>query len=317
MWAVLSFEISFGKIFANDAEEKELDAAKEHDNTDKARPAGGRIAKSESFDNYDDNDDESNKTKDDAEKGGNGKRNSREGNDALDGVFEKLPKGPGGLAGDALDVFVFDPFGFEANKTPKAFGIAVVFLTGNDGVNHLAGHQAIIAGAVDHFDIAHAVDELVENAGKKAADGRFAFAGDTAGGGTIYRFWCGVLVGWVDVFEEFGEEAGRILAIGVHGGNEIAASVFEASEESGFFTEIARERDVEDARVVTSERFNDFERVVAATIVDKNKFKIVVRQGVDNVESFLIKEGKCFGFVVTGNYNTNLFLHCDYYSMNL
>ena len=92
MWAMFGFKIGFGKVFANDTEEKELNAAEEHDNTDEARPAGGGVTKDESFNDDDNNDDESDETEDNAKESGKGERNGREGDDALDGIFEEFPE---------------------------------------------------------------------------------------------------------------------------------------------------------------------------------------------------------------------------------
>ena len=85
---MFGFEIGFGKIFANDAQEEKLDAADEHDDTDEAGPAGDWVAESEGFDDDDEDDDEGNKTEKDAKKGGEGEGDGREGDDTLDGVFE-------------------------------------------------------------------------------------------------------------------------------------------------------------------------------------------------------------------------------------
>lgn len=71
------------------------------------------------------------------------------------------------------------------------------------------------------------------------------------------------------------------MAVGIHGGDEIAGGSFEASEEGGFFAEVAGERDIEDARVMLGERFHDFESVVATTVVDEDEFEFVIRKSVD------------------------------------
>ena len=168
-----------------------------------------------------------------------------------------------------------------------------------DGIDDLAGHKTVVAGAVDHFDFAHAVKELIEDAGAKTADGRLAFAGNTAGSGAIPAFLRGA--SGVDILEEFREEAGRILTIGIHGGNKIARGVFEAGEESGFFAEVAGEGNVEDAGVMLGEGFHDFEGVVAAAVVNEDEFEIVVRESVDGFERFLIKERERSGLVITGD----------------
>ena len=254
---MFGFEIGFREVFADDAEEEELDAASEHNKADEAGPAGGRVAEGEGFDDDDNDHNEGDEAEENAEEGGEGEWHGREGDDAFDGVFEEFPEGPFRFAGDALDVFVFDPFCLEPDEGPETFRVAVVFLAGDDGVDDLAGHEAIVAGAVNHFDFAHAVDELIENAGAEAADGRFAFAGDAAGGGAIV-FFDGVLGRlWVDVFQKFGEKAGRVLAVGVHGGDKVARGMFEAGEEGGFFAKVTRERNIEDARVVFGEGFHD------------------------------------------------------------
>jgi hypothetical protein len=113
----------------------------------------------------------------------------------------------------------------------------------------------------------------------------------------------------VDVFQKFGEEARRVLAVGVHRGDEIAGGVFEASEESGFFAKVARERNVENARVVFGEGFHDAQGLVAAAVVDENEFEVIVWEGVDDFEGFLIEEGERSGFVITGDDNRDGFLH--------
>lgn len=305
MRAVFGLEVGLGEIFTDDAEEEKLDAAYEHDNTDEAGPTGGGIAEGKGFDDNDNDNNEGDEAEEDAKESGEGEGDGREGDDAFNSVFEKLPERPFGFAGDALDVFVFDPFGFEADKSPETFGITVILSAREDSTDDLAGHEAVVAGAVDHFDFAHAVDEFIENAGAEAADRRLALAGDAAGGGAIPAFCGGV--GWVNVAEEFGKEAGRVLAIGVHGGDEIASGGFKAGEQGGFFAKVAGERNVEDARIVFGERFHDFESIVAAAVVDKDKLEFVIRKSVDGFQGFLIKEGKRGGFVITWDDNTDSF----------
>ncbi len=190
---MFGFEVGFREVFADDAEEEELDAASEHNKADEAGPAGGGVAEGEGFDDDDNDHNEGDETEENAKEGGEGEWHGREGDDTLDGVFEEFPEGPFRFAGDALDVFVFDPFCLETDEGPETFRVAVVFLTGDDGVDDLAGHEAIVAGAVNHFDFAHAVDELIENAGAEAADGRFAFAGDAASGGAICHLRCQII----------------------------------------------------------------------------------------------------------------------------
>lgn len=305
MGAALSFEIGFSEIFADNTKEEKLDATDEHDDTDKARPAGSRVAEGNSFDDDDDDNYEGDEAKEDAKESGEGERDGRESDNTLDGIFEEFPEGPFCFAGDALDVFVFDPFGFEANKGPETFRVAAVFLAGEDGIDNLAGHEAVVAGAVDHFDFVHAVDKFVEDAGAEAANGRFTFAGNATGGGYIVFFFGGF--GGVDVLKKFGEETGWILTVGVHGGNKITGGVFEAGEESGFFAEVAGEGNVEDARVVFGEGFYNLEGVVAATVIDEDEFELIVMESVDGFEGFLIKEGERGGFVVTGDDNADSF----------
>ena len=127
----------------------------------------------------------------------------------------------------------------------------------------------------------------------------------------MFRFW----VCRVDVFEELGEEVRRILAVGVHSNDEVARSVFEACEEGGLFIEVARKGNIENTGVVVGKGFDDFESVISTAVINKDKFKIVVRQSVDRVDGFLIKERERFGLVVAGNYDTNLFLHYINYSI--
>lgn len=282
--AALGFEVGFSEIFADDAEEEELDAADEHDNTDKARPAGNGVAEDESFTDDDNDDDEGDQAEEDAEEGGEGERDSGEGDDAFDGVFEEFPEGPVGFAGGAFDVFEFEPFGLKADEAPEAFRVAVVFVAFEDGVDHLAGHEAVIAGAVDHFDFAHFVDEFVENAGAEAANRGFAFTADAASGR-------GVVVGvLLEKIEHFGEEGRRILKVGVHDGDVIAGGVFEAGEEGGFFTEIARERDVADAAIAFCEIFDDFKGVVFAAVVDEEEFELVRGEGGESAGNFAVEK---------------------------
>lgn len=334
MGAVFGFEVGFGEVFTDNTEEEELDAAHEHKETDETGPAGNWVAEGESFDDDDEDNDESDKAEEDAEEGGEGEGNGGEGDDAFDGVFEEFPEGPFSFAGDTFDVFEFDPLGLEADEGPETFGIAVVFLAGDDGVDDLAGHEAVVAGAVDHFDFAHAVDELVEDAGAEAADGRFALAGDATSSSAVVFFggvvgdrrvlvfltWLRVLVGgflaglrvlvWlrVDIFQEFREEAGWILAVGVHGGDEVAGSVFETGKEGGFFAEVAGEGNIENARVFSDEGFHDGESIVDTAVVDEDEFEFVIfSEGVDDFEGFFVEKGKRGGFVVAGNDNADSF----------
>lgn len=241
MWATFGLEVSFAKIFADDTKKEKLDAANEHDDAGEAGPAGDGVAKSESFDDDNDNHDEGNETEKNTEEGSKGEGKSRESDNAFDSVFEEFPERPFGLAGGTLDVFVFDPFSLEADEAPEALRVAIIFGAVKDGIDHLTGHEAVITGAVDHFDFAHAIDEFIENAGEKAANRWLALAGDATGSDTIVAF--------IKVGKHVGEELGWVLTVGVHGGDEIACGVFETGEKGGFFAKVAREGDVADARV--------------------------------------------------------------------
>ncbi len=298
--AAFGLEIGFSEVFADNAEEEELNTADEHNNTDEARPAGNGIAEDEGFADDDDDDDESDEAEEDAEEGGESERDSGKGDDAFDGVFEEFPEGPVGLAGGAFDVFEFEPFGLKADEAPEAFRVAVVFVAFEDGVDHLAGHEAVIAGAVDHFDFAHFVNEFIENTGAEAADRGFAFTADAASGR-------GVVVGVLfEKIEHFGEEGRWVLKVGVHDSDVIAGGVFEASEEGGFFTEIARERDVADAAIAFCEIFDDFEGVVFAAVVDEEKFELVRGEGGESSGNFAVEKWQNGGFVVTWDNNADL-----------
>lgn len=145
---------------------------------------------------------------------------------------------------------------------PEALGITVVFGAVDDGVDHLASHETVIASAVDHFDLADAIDELIKDAGAKTADGGFTFAGDAAGGDTVVAF--------VKEGEHLGEKAGRILAIGVHDCDVVTSGVLEAGEHGGFFAEIAREGEIFDTVVGVAKGFELGEGVIAAAVVNED-----------------------------------------------
>lgn len=97
----------------------------------------------------------------------------------------------------------------------------------------MAGHEAVIAGAVDHFDVAEVIDKFIKNAGEETADGRFAFAGDAASGDTI-------ILAVLEITEHFRKELGWILEISINYGNVIAIGVPESGEHGGFFAKITR-----------------------------------------------------------------------------
>lgn len=67
--AIFGFEVGFGEIFADDAEEEKLDATEKSNQADQAGPAGNWVAKNECADNNYDNKNEGSDTKEDAEKG--------------------------------------------------------------------------------------------------------------------------------------------------------------------------------------------------------------------------------------------------------
>lgn len=103
------------------------------------------------------------------------------------------------------------------------------------------------------------------------------------------------------------------MAIGVHGGDEIAVGVFESSEKRSLLAEIAREGNIEDAGVRCGERFDNFDGMVAAAVIDEDEFELIVREGLDDFESLLIEEGKGLSLIVTGDDDANSF-HWYYYS---
>lgn len=294
--AAFGFEVSFGEVFANDAEEKELDAADEDNDASEARPAGDGIAESEGLDDDDDDHDEGDETKEDAEESSESEGNGGESNDAFDGVFEEFPEGPFGLAGGTLDVFILEPFSLEADELPDAFRITVVLGASDNRVDDRTGHEAVVAGAVDHFDFADGIDEFVKDASAETADGRLAFAGDATGGDAVV------------IFEErkhVGEESRRVLAVGVHDGDVVASGVLKASEHGGLFAEIAREREVFDTRVGMAERFKLSKSVVATAVVDENELETVILESGHDRSDFAIKNREGFALVVARDDDTD------------
>ena len=67
------------------------------------------------------------------------------------------------------------------------------------------------------------VDEAVEAAGKKTADGRLAFAGDAAGADLV-------VIAGLDELIHLGEKGGRILEVGVHSNDDVAPSVVKTGQ---------------------------------------------------------------------------------------
>ena len=53
-------------------------------------------------------------------RGGEGERRRGKCDDAADGIEEQRPKAPFGLAGHAVDVYVGEPFGLEADPAVNA-----------------------------------------------------------------------------------------------------------------------------------------------------------------------------------------------------
>lgn len=154
------------------------------------------------------------------------------------------------FASGAFDVFVFEPFSLVANEAPEAFGIAIIFAAFDDGIDHLASHEAIIASAINHFGFTKAIDKFVKTTSEKAANRRLTFAGNATSSNTIVAIF--------DEVDHFWEEAGGILKVGVHHCDEVTLRVLETSEHGGLFAKIARKSNIFDAWVRICERFDDF-----------------------------------------------------------
>ena len=155
---------------AENSDTEKLNAGDKQDDADGRGPAVGRTAPY-GLPHDDDHDaDDGDEREQDAEKRADRQRHRRKGHNALQRVFEQLPERPFRFAGDALDVFIFDPARFVADPSEDPFCKTVVFADRQHAVDHLTCHQPEIPRAFDQLGFGDFVHQPV----KAYSSGMFA-----------------------------------------------------------------------------------------------------------------------------------------------
>ena len=110
----------------------------------------------------------------------------------------------------------------------------------------------------------------------------------------------------VEAFFDFLEEAGNffgiVLEIAVHRNDDVAAGEIEAGFERGGLAEIAAEADDVDAMIVLVNVGENFERVIAAAIVDENEL-VGLADGVHYLGDLHVERRDVFLLVEEGDHN--------------
>ncbi len=264
--AAFGFQICLGEILSQDAGAEELDAAEEEDDADEGGPALDGIAGEEvARDDESDGDEGKQAT----EKAANRREDERlggEGDDAFDSVGEKFPEAPLRFTGNTRYVFKFDPFGAEANPAEKTLGETVVFANGEESVHKFAIHQPVVARAVDEIGIGDTVHEAVELPRKKGANRWLAFSCDAAGR-------CRIIAFLGDGFVHLRQKGGRILQVGVHEADVIAAGFAEAGQNRRFFSEVSGKGNIAHAGIFGGEFFHKGKCRVFGAVIDEKDFE--------------------------------------------
>ena len=224
----------------------------------------------------------------------------REGDDAFDRVGEKAPEAPFRLAGDALHIFKFDPFRAEADPAEEAFGETVVFVHGEDGVGKFPIHEPVVARAVHEIGVGDAVHEAVELPREEGANRRLAFPGDAACRGRVVSFFGDGVV-------KRREKGGRVLEIGVHEAEVIAARFAEPGQDRRFFSKVSGKGNIAHAGIFRRRFFQNPKRRVFRSVVDEEDFKCFLFHILRQRKKRVVKKRQRRFFVVArddeGNQN--------------
>ena len=298
--AVLHFQVRLRQVLAQDADAQQLHAAQEQDDTDHGRPARYRVTEHERPDEHEQQRDKADSADRHAREAGDGQRGGRKGRDAVDGIQEQLAEAPLRLASDAFAVDVFQPPGLEPDPGKDALGEAVVFAQGQDGVDHAAGHQAVVAGAVHDLGLGDPVDEPVEAPREKAADGRFSLAVRAAGADAVDGV---VRRGLLEDAQHVGKHVGRVLQIRVHDRDVVAFGVLQPRVHGGFLAEIARKADVAAAPVLFVQVSQHAQRAVFGAVVDEHEIDVraLRAQRFQHGKHGFVIQGQRLFFVVAGH----------------
>lgn len=229
---LLGFQVGLCQVFTDDSKAQKLHAAKQRYEAGERRPSADGVTPNECFDQDDDESQNGDETEDDTREGGEGERRRGKSDDAVDGIEEQRPKAPLGLAGHAVDVYIGEPFGLEAHPAVNALGESVIFAHGDDSVDHGALHEPKVACTVDDVRVGNAVDDLVEHAGEERPDGRLAFAGGPARSDVVVVFGLQDLV-------HLRQQRGRVLHVGVHGGDIVTLCMLESGKQCRLLAKVA------------------------------------------------------------------------------
>ncbi|GAA3489071.1 hypothetical protein GCM10018987_31540 [Streptomyces cremeus] len=187
-----------------------------------------------------------------------------EGDDAVESVVEEFPEGPFGTPLFAHRVLVGEGLGRISDPGENAFGEAVVLGEAEHGVDRPPGEQPEVADAVDEFHVDKSIHEAVVGTGGQGAGDAVARPGAAGDDLVVSPYVQG---------DHAGDELGRVLEVGVHDDDRVAARVPQAGEHGRLLAEVAAEGDVPGAGVVTREGPEMAERFVTAAIVHVHEFK--------------------------------------------
>lgn len=104
----------------------------------------------------------------------------------------------------------------------------------------------------------------------------------------------------VEGVEEFGDVAGIVLEIGIHGHDELPAGGAKAGIAGGRFTAVGFESDSPHARIALDERGDLLPALIGAAIVDEDNLGGDIR-GIDDANDGIVEERDILRFVENGD----------------
>jgi len=292
--AVLGFLVDAEDVFADDAEEDELDGAEEIEAQQGGGPA--QEGKAEDFfyqdiDPGQHEDDGTDRAQPETEADGQ----PGEGEDGVGGQGEEFGEAHFGFAVGPVVADVVDVTLVEADEGAEPGHVPDLLVHGEEGLQCFAGHHGEVAGIFHVFESGDVFEEEVEEEG---VEGAVVFA-LPAGAPAAHDVESLLLYFAVHLRQQLR----WILQVAVHHGDYFTFGVFESGGEGSLVAEIFGEGDDLDFLVLQPLFQQLFNGIIRATVVDEEEL-VIARKRFDGCRTPGNQVVDQLGFVVDGDNET-------------
>jgi len=287
----LDLEKDAAHVFADDAQEHELNASEKQDDRHRRRPALHRVAREQSHSQDVQQVEKAGAGHEETDVDGELEGDDGGRSDAVDGQSHHaavaVVRGSCGTAGP----FVGDLCRRETQIGDEHAEDAVALGQGVEPADHPGRDQPEVADVLGNMHLARqAVDGLVEAPGCPALEKRVVPSRGTPRVDDVEAA--------LPLRQQIGDEFRRVLQVGVHDDDGIAVGAPEPGGQGGLVAEVARQIDDRDARVALACGQQQRQGTVARTVVDRDQTELVVQAVKDREQG--IQEQREHGFFVVG-----------------